>query len=53
MGVQVAPVRGPGGEARLENGDIQSRMLVAIPIGPLTLAPTADGHEPGSACGSR
>ena len=45
MGVQVAPVRGPGGEARLENGDIQSRMLVAIPIGPLTLAPTADGHE--------
>ena len=45
MGVQVAPVRGPGSEARLENGDIQSRMLVAIPIGPLTLAPTADGHE--------
>ena len=45
MGVQVAPVRGPGGEARLENGDVQSRMLVAIPIGPLTLAPTADGHE--------
>ncbi len=45
MGVQVAPVRGQGGEARLENGDIQSRMLVAIPIGPLTLAPAADGHE--------
>ncbi len=45
MGVQVAPVRGQGGEARLENGDIQSRMLVAIPIGPLTLAPVADGHE--------
>ena len=45
IGVQVAPVRGPGSEARLENGDIQSRMLVAIPIGPLTLAPAADGHE--------
>ena len=45
MGVRVSPVRGQGGEARLENGDIQSRMLVAIPIGPLTLAPVADGHE--------
>ena len=45
MGVQVAPVRGPGGEARLDSGDVQSRMLVAIPIGPLTLAPTAAGHE--------
>ena len=45
MGVRVSPVRGPGGEARLENGDIQSRMLVTIPIGPLTLAPVADGHE--------
>ena len=45
MGVRVSPVRGPGSEARLENGDIQSRMLVAIPIGPLTLAPAADGHE--------
>ena len=45
MGIQVAPVRGPGGEARLDSGDVQSRMLVAIPISPLTLAPTADGHE--------
>ena len=45
MGVRVSPVRGPGGEARLEDGDIQSRMLVTIPIGPLTLAPVADGHE--------
>ena len=45
MGVQVAPVRGQGGEARLENGDVQSRMLVAVPIGPLTLAPVKGGHE--------
>jgi len=45
MGVRIAPVRGPGSELELENGDIQSRMLVAIPIGPLTLAPAADGHE--------
>ena len=45
MGVRISPVRGSGSEARLESGDVQSRMLVAIPIGPLTLAPTADGHE--------
>ncbi|MCY3972309.1 MAG: VWA domain-containing protein [Acidobacteria bacterium] len=45
MGVRIAPVRGPGSEARLDTGDIQSRLLVAIPIGPLTLAPVADGHE--------
>ena len=45
IGVRIAPVRGPGSEAELESGDIQSRMLVAIPIGPLTLAPVADGHE--------
>jgi|GEM_PF-451712 len=45
MGVRISPVRGPGSEARLDSGDIQSRMLVAIPIGPLTLAPAADGHE--------
>ena len=45
MGVQVAPVRGPGSEARLDGGDVQSRMLVAIPIGPLTLAPVQGGHE--------
>ncbi len=45
MGVRISPVRGPGSEARLESGEVQSRMLVAIPIGPLTLAPTADGHE--------
>ena len=45
MGVRIAPVRGPGSELELDNGDIQSRMLVAIPIGPLTLAPAAGGHE--------
>ena len=45
MGVRIAPVRGTGSQVELENGDIQSRMLVAIPIGPLTLAPAADGHE--------
>ena len=45
MGVRIAPLRGPGSEALLDSGDIQSRMLVAIPIGPLTLAPVADGHE--------
>ena len=45
MGVRIAPVRGPGSEVVLDSGDIQSRMLVAIPIGPLTLAPVADGHE--------
>ena len=45
MGVRIAPVRGPGSEVLLDSGDIQSRMLVAIPIGPLTLAPAADGHE--------
>ncbi len=45
IGVRIAPVRGPGSEVLLESGDIQSRMLVAIPIGPLTLAPVADGHE--------
>ena len=45
MGVRIAPVRGTGSQVELENGDIQSRMLVAIPIGPLTLAPVADGHE--------
>lgn len=45
MGVRIAPVRGPGSEVRLDSGDIQSRMLIAIPIGPLTLAPVADGHE--------
>lgn len=43
--VRIAPVRGTGSQVELENGDIQSRMLVAIPIGPLTLAPAADGHE--------
>ncbi|MDE2692476.1 MAG: VWA domain-containing protein [Acidobacteriota bacterium] len=45
MGVRIAPVPGAGSQAELENGDIQSRMLVTIPIGPLTLAPVADGHE--------
>lgn len=45
IGVRVAPVRGPGSEVLLDSGDLQSRMLVAIPIGPLTLAPVADGHE--------
>ena len=45
MGLRIAPVRGPGSELELDNGDIQSRMLVAIPIGPLTLAPAAGGHE--------
>ncbi len=45
MGVRIAPVRGTGSQVELDNGDIQSRMLVAIPIGPLTLAPVADGHE--------
>ncbi len=45
MGVRIAPVRGTGSQVELENGDIRSRMLVAIPIGPLTLAPVADGHE--------
>lgn len=45
MGVRVSPVRGQGGEARLDSGDVQSRMLVAIPIGPLTLAPVKGGHE--------
>ena len=38
MGVRIAPVRGTGSQVELDNGDIQSRMLVAIPIGPLTLA---------------
>lgn len=45
MAVRVAPVRGPGSEVLLDSGDVQSRMLVAIPIGPLTLTPVADGHE--------
>ena len=45
MGVRIAPVRGTGSQVELENGDIQSRMLVAIPIGPLTLAPATGGHE--------
>ena len=45
MGVGIAPVRGTGSEAELEDGDIQSRMLVTIPIGPLTLTPAAGGHE--------
>ena len=45
MEVRIAPVRGTGSQVELENGDIQSRMLVAIPIGPLTLAPAAGGHE--------
>ena len=45
MGVRIAPVPAAGSQAELENGDIQSRMLVTIPIGPLTLAPVADGHE--------
>ena len=45
MGVRIAPVRGTGSQVELDNGDIQSRMLVTIPIGPLTLAPVADGHE--------
>ena len=45
MGVRIAPVRGTGSQVELENGDIQSRMLVAIPIGPLTLAPAVGGHE--------
>ena len=45
MAVRIAPVRGPGSEVLLDSGDVQSRMLVAIPIGPLTLAPVADGHE--------
>ena len=45
MGVRIAPVRGPGSEVVLDSGNVQSRMLVAIPIGPLTLAPAAEGHE--------
>ncbi|MDE2849637.1 MAG: VWA domain-containing protein [Acidobacteriota bacterium] len=45
MAVRIAPVRGPGSEVLLDSGDVQSRMLVAIPIGPLTLTPVADGHE--------
>ena len=45
MGVRIAPVRGPGSEVVRDSGDVQSRMLVAIPIGPLTLAPAGDGHE--------
>lgn len=45
MAVRIAPVRGPGSELLLDSGDVQSKMLVAIPIGPLTLAPVADGHE--------
>ncbi len=45
MGVRIAPVRGTGSQVELENGDIQSRMLVAIPIGPLTLAPAGGGQE--------
>ncbi len=45
MGVRIAPVRGTGSQVELDSGDIQSRMLVAIPIGPLTLAPAAGGHE--------
>lgn len=45
MGVRIAPVRGTGSQVELENGDIQSRMLVAIPIGPLTLARVPNGHE--------
>ncbi len=45
MGVRIAPVRGTGSQVELDNGDIQSRMLVAIPIGPLTLAPAGGGHE--------
>ncbi len=45
MGVRIAPVRGSGSQVELDNGDIQSRMLVAIPIGPLTLARVPNGHE--------
>ncbi|MCY3933111.1 MAG: VWA domain-containing protein [Acidobacteria bacterium] len=45
MGIRIAPVRGTGSQVELDSGDIQSRMLVAIPIGPLTLAPAAGGHE--------
>lgn len=45
IGVRIAPVRGTGSQVELDNGDIQSTMLVAIPIGPLTLAPVAGGHE--------
>ena len=45
MGVRIAPVRGTGSQVELDNGDIQSRMLVAIPIGPLTLARVPNGHE--------
>ena len=45
LGVRIAPVRGTGSQVELDNGDIQSRMLVAIPIGPLTLAPAVGGHE--------
>ncbi len=45
MGIRIAPLRGPGSELILPSGDVQSRMLVAIPIGRLTLAPVADEHE--------
>ncbi len=45
MGLRIAPVRGPGSEIRRESGDVQSRLLVAIPIGALTLAPAAEGRE--------
>ena len=45
MAVRIAPVRGPGSEVVRDSGDVQTRMLVAIPIGPLTLAPVAGGHE--------
>ncbi len=45
MGVSVAPVRGPDSQLRLENGDIQSRLLVTVPIGSLSLAPKGGDHE--------
>ena len=45
MGVSVAPVRGPDSQVRLENGDIQSRLLVTVPIGSLSLAPKDGDHE--------
>ena len=45
MAVRITQVRRPGSEVLLDGGDVQSRMLVTIPIGPLTLAPVTDGHE--------
>jgi len=45
MAVRIGRVHRPASEVLLDGGDVQSRMLVTIPIGPLTLAPVDDGHE--------